>query len=125
MRWSEWKFSARLALQDSFIRWTAVVMFVVIFGMSAFFLWKLLPEVWRSGVITFHYNVYLGIDDVRPWAWVFMLPGAALGFALVDSLFALSLFRHHPLASRTVMALGMLSTIVWAVGTFFLMLINL
>lgn len=124
MRWEEWKFSARLATQDRFIRWTAIGTAVLIMGMSAFFLWRLLPEGWRSGVITLHYNVYLGIDDVRAWPWLFALPGAAIATAAVDILFALGFFRQNKLASRTIVAVGFIAAVLWALGSFFLILVN-
>lgn len=124
MRWTEWKFSARLAFQDVFIRWIAIATGLVIVGMGAFFLWRLLPEGWRAGVVTFHYSVYLGIDDVRPWPWVFVFPGAAVVLVVADVLCACSLFRKDAVASRAVMTFGFLSSILWAVGSFFLILVN-
>lgn len=124
MTWAEWKFSARLGSQDRFIRWTALATAVVLVGMSAFFLWRLLPEGWRSGVVTLHYNVYLGIDDVRPWPWLFTLPGIAAVVTVVDVLCSLGLYRQNPLASRTIMATGFITTALWAIGSFFLILVN-
>lgn len=124
MRWEEWKFSARLAVQDVFVRWTGLAAIIMVIGMSSFLLWRLLPEGWRSGVITIHYNVYLGIDDVRPWPWIFALPGAALIVLLVDILIAFGMFRHSALASRTIIAMGGVAAILWAIGIFFIILVN-
>lgn len=124
MRWEEWKFSAQLSAQDRFIRWTVLTMAILMIGMSVFFLWRLLPEGWRSGVITYHYNVYLGIDDVRSWPWLFFWPGIAVGMAMTDLVFALGLYRRNALASRTILGVGLVATILWAVGSFFLILVN-
>jgi hypothetical protein len=124
MQWEEWKFSARRASQDFFIRWVTVTAFLILIGMTIFFLKRLLPEGWRSGVVTLHYNVYLGIDDVRPWWWLFFIPGAAGGLFLMDVLLAASLFRMNALASRTILAIGAASLLVWAVGCFFLIRVN-
>ncbi|MFA5935232.1 MAG: hypothetical protein WC787_00020 [Patescibacteria group bacterium] len=125
MRWEEWKFSARLGSQDAFLRWTSILAMFIVFAMGIFLMVRVLPEGWRSGVVTFHYNIYLGIDDVRPWPWIFAVPGAAILTIAFDVLFSLGLFRKHPLASRTMMVVALASAIAWAIGSFFLMLVNL
>lgn len=124
MKWQEWKFSARLALEDRFMRWMAILVGVGVVGMSIFFLWKIIPEGRRSGVVTFHYTIYLGIDDVRPWPWILTVPGIALLFTAVDTILAFALFRQSVLVSRALMVLCAMSVIVWAIGSFFLVLIN-
>lgn len=125
MRLEEWKFSARLGLQDHWLRITSLLSLLVVLGMGAYVLFRLLPEGFASGVITMHYNVYLGIDDVRPWPWVFAIPGTALGLVVIDTLLALGLFRKHPMAARTVTSVGLAAAVVWAIGAFFLMLVNI
>ncbi len=124
MRWEEWAFSARLGWQDAYVRWTSLAMVFLVCISGGFFLIRLLPEGWRSGVITMHYTIYLGIDDVRPWPWIFFIPGTALGTIACDVLIALGLYRRHALASRTVLTAGLATTIVWAVGLFFLLRVN-
>lgn len=124
MSWEEWKFSARRAVQDPFIRWTLLGGLMLLIGMTVFLLRRLLPEGWRIGTITLHYNVYLGIDDVRPWWWIFFVPGIALVLFVADILIAFGLFRTNALGSRTIVAIGAVSLIVWAVGCFFLIRVN-
>jgi hypothetical protein len=124
MRWEEWKFSARLGWQDPYVRWIGLATVLLVCITGGFFLFRLLPEGWRSGVITMHYNIYLGIDDVRPWPWLFVVPGTALGAVVIDVLLALGLYRRHALASRTVLAAGLAASAVWAIGIFFLIRVN-
>jgi hypothetical protein len=124
MRWEDWKFSARLAWQDAWMRWMLILSFVLLFGMTAFLLFRLLPEGWKTGVVTIHYNVYLGIDDVRSWPWIFVLPGGALLVMILDALLSLGFFRAHPLASRTLMSACLATAIIWAVGSFYLIRVN-
>ena len=124
MRWGEWKFSAQRAVQDPWIRWTTVSTVVLLVGMSAYYLIRVLPDGWRSGATTLHYNVYLGIDDVRPWPWAFAVPGIAIAVAALDTLVALGLHRQDTLASRTLAVVGLVSAVLWTVAVFFLVLVN-
>ncbi len=124
MRWMEWKLSARLALQDHFVFWVIIALSGIIVATSLFFLWRILPEGWRSGVITMHYTIYLGIDDVRSWPWAFAIPGFALGAVALDIVMALALFKSSPLASRTLLSVALVAALLWASGSFFLTLVN-
>jgi hypothetical protein len=125
MRWAEWRFSARLAWQDPFIRWTTIVTALFIVGMGAFILWRLIPEGVRASVLTLHYNVYLGIDEVRPWQWIFVLPGGMAAILVVNTVFSFGFYRNHALAARAVCALAAMMALLWGIGSFFLILVNL
>jgi hypothetical protein len=125
MTWDEWRFSARLAWQDPFIRWVTVVTTILGVGMTAFFLSKLIPEGMRAGVLTLHYNVYLGIDEVGPWKWILLFPGMLFAVLVVNTVFSFGCFRNHAIAARTATALAASMAILWGIGCFFLMLVNL
>jgi len=125
MRWAEWRFSAKLGWQNRFIRWLTIVNALVIVFMSVFVLWRLIPEGLRASVLTMHYNVYLGIDDVRDWRWIFLLPGAMLVVFAGNLLFALGIYRHHALAAKVLVAFSSALTVLWCVGSFFIVLVNL
>ncbi|MBU1033192.1 MAG: hypothetical protein ABII13_02290 [Patescibacteria group bacterium] len=124
MRWDEWKFSARRAAQDHFVRWTTVSTVVLFVVTTVYFLIKMLPRGINIGTIVMHYNIYLGIDDVRAWQWLFAIPGIAFVVVLFDLLFAFGIFRKEPLASRTVSAIALASIILWSFGAFFLVMVN-
>lgn len=124
MTWAEWRFSARLAAQDPFVRWTSIATAAVFVLMSAFFMIRLLPNSWRVGVVTLHYNVYLGIDDVRSWPWLITIPAWAFALLAFDGLVAFGVHRKDKLASRTLVAIGAASTVLWAIGLFFLIVVN-
>lgn len=125
MTWSEWRFSAKLAWQDPFIRWMTVLSLLIFVATSFFVLWKLIPEGLRSGVLTMHYTIYLGIDDVRPWPWIFVVPGGLAAVLLVNSILSFGLFRSDALAARALTGLATAVLIIGAVSSFFLVLINL
>lgn len=125
MKWEEWRFSTKLALQDSFVRWMTLVTLVLYSGMTTFVLWKLIPLGLRSGLLTFHYNIYLGIDDVRPWEWIFFPLGIMLGVIIVNTFFAFRIFRTDKLGARTLVALSSAVCVLWVAGMFFLTMVNL
>jgi hypothetical protein len=125
MRWDEWKFSARRALQDRFILWTAMVTVVLFAVASAYFLIRTLPHGWETGAVVLHYNIYLGIDEIMSWPWIFAVPGAALVVLALDFTVALSIFRLDPLASRVLISLGFFSILLWTIGCFFMAQVNL
>jgi hypothetical protein len=125
MKWDAWRFSTKLAWQDRVIRWVLLATLVFFVGWSVFLLWRLIPEGTRSGVLILHYNIYLGIDDVRSWPWIFLFPGIMLGVLGLNTGFAVSLFRTDVLAARSLVILSAFLTAIWAIASFFLILVNL
>jgi hypothetical protein len=124
MRWEEWRFSARLAWQDRFVRWTSVASVAIVVAMSVFLLVRLIPEGLRTGVLSLHYTIYLGIDDVGPWPWIFLVPAGMIILLLVDGAILYGIFRRHALAARAFAGLALVTSIVWALTSFFLIAVN-
>jgi hypothetical protein len=124
MTLDEWRFSAKLAWQDRFVRWMTVATFALAFGMSVFVLWRLIPEGLRAGVLTMHYTIYLGIDDVRTWPWIFLLPAGMMSLMSVSVLCTFGLFRRDPLAAKTLSATLLASAVLWSFSVFFLIIVN-
>ena len=125
MQLSDWRFSAKRAWQNRYIRWTVIVNGLVIVAGASFFLQQLIPVGLRSGVLVLHYNVYLGIDNVQPWQWIFALPAGMLAIYLVNTVSALGLFRPDELASKTLVTVSAILTVIWCVGSYFIMRVNL
>jgi len=125
MRWDALVFSVRHAVRDPFIRWNAIASGVVYLAVSVFFLWSITPAVRQTGLVTLHYNTYIGIDDVRAWPWMFFIPGVVLFVIVFDTMVALILFQKDRLAARAIIALESGTVLVWAVGIYFLTRINL
>ncbi|MCC7357247.1 hypothetical protein IT408_01955 [Candidatus Uhrbacteria bacterium] len=120
-----WKFSAKLAWQDRYLRIVGISTLLVFLGWTSFFAWRLIPEGIRSGVLVMHYNIYLGIDDVRPWPWVFVSPFAYVGLYLLDLVIAAGIYRSDTIAARTIVTIGTVTGILWGISSFFLILVNL
>jgi hypothetical protein len=124
MKWEEWRLSAYRAWQDPFLRYTCIASGVCMLGMSGFAFFKLIPEGIRSSVLTLHYNVYLGIDDVKPWWWiVYPVIGMLVLFCL-NVVCAIGIFREHILAARALAAVTALMVLLWSLHLFFLVLVN-
>ena len=121
----EWKFSLDVAWDDPWYRWQAIATVTLAILGSAVFLWRMIPEGLQSGLLVLHYNLYVGIDEVQPWPWVLALPVALLLIDGVDLLAAGFLFRRDRVASRVMLCIATLFTLLALCGGFFLTLVNL
>jgi hypothetical protein len=121
----EWKFSLDVAWDDPWYRWQSMATIVAATIGSGLFLWRMIPEGLRSGLLVTHYNLYVGIDAVSPWPWVFLFPGALLAILATDLLASGFLFRHDRVASRVLLCTGSVFTIISLVGAYFLSTVNL
>lgn len=125
MTWKEWRFSAHYAWQNRFIRSMLIINGGVIFFVSAWMLWRLIPEGMRAGVLVLHSNIYLGIDEVKPWPWIFLFPiGIILAFG-VNAIAAFTVFREEELAAKTLVTVSASLTALWVLSIFFLVLVNM
>ncbi len=125
MTLDEWRFSAKFAWQDWFIKWLLILNAVFIICISSYTLWRLIPEGLRSGMLTLHYTIYLGIDEVRPWPWIFILPLTMLFVWAVNFFTALGLYRKDKLAARTLVAVLTLINVVSIICLFFIVVVNI
>ena len=125
MTWEAWKFSAKLAWQDRYLRILGISTLVAFVVWTGFFSWRLIPEGMRSGVLVMHYNVYLGIDDVRPWPWIALSPSAFLALYTIDLVIAAGMYRSDAIAARALATIGSVTGILWGISSFFLILVNL
>lgn len=125
LNFDEWKFSLDVAWDDPWYRWQSVATILLVIGGSAFFLWRMIPEGLQSGLLVLHYNLYVGIDEVQPWPWVFALPAGLLAIVATDLVASGFLFRHDRIASRVLLCAASTFVLLALVGAFFLSLINL
>jgi hypothetical protein len=124
MTLEEWKFSLEVAWDDPWYRWQSIVTIAATAIGSLFFLWRLIPEGLRSGVLVFHYNLYFGIDEVLPWQWIFAYPAALMLIVLINFFAAGDLFRKDRIASRALLTMSTLFVAISLVGAFFLISVN-
>lgn len=119
-----WLFSARLAWARPSLRWASVVAVGMSLGMGIWFASQVLPSARANGTFAFHYNIYVGIDDLRGWGWILILPITWLALTLSDILTAFGLYRADQILASTLVGLALLWSLPWAVVLFYLTVIN-
>ncbi|MCR4256546.1 MAG: hypothetical protein NUW08_02470, partial [Candidatus Uhrbacteria bacterium] len=91
---------------------------------GTWFVSQVLPAARVNGTFAFHYTIYVGIDDLRGWGWVLVLPVAWLALTLSDILIAFGLYRADQILASSLVGLALLWSLPWAVGLFYLTVIN-
>ncbi len=122
--WDVWANSAKRTWQRPLLRWTTILTLAIIVGGSALFLWRVIPLRRATGTVVVHYNIYLGIDDIRPLSFVFLLPAVWFGIVLIDFLVAYGSYRHDPHFASSLIFLAFLSTIPCLIGLYYLARMN-
>lgn len=124
MTGSAWWFSAKLAWSRTWLKWTASAALLIALLGSFAFLWSVGPTAQRAGTVILHYNIYLGIDEIRPWPWIFLLPAAWVSITALDLAFAFGLYRVDPHFSSSLVVLALAWALPWLGALFYLSLIN-
>lgn len=119
-----WMFSARLAWGRPWLRWASVFALVLSLGTGTWFVSQVLPVARANGAFAFHYNIYVGIDDVRGWGWVFVLPAAWIVLTMLDILLAFGTYRADQILASSLVGLALLWSLPWAVALFYLTVVN-
>lgn len=116
--------SARLAWHRPLFRVLiiALVLFAII--VNAIFLVKVTPVAKAASTIIFHYNVYLGIDDVRTWTWVFVWPALWLGAVASGVVTAFGVYQRDSLLAYGLLTWLLAWSVPWSMGLFYLMTFN-
>ncbi len=70
-------------------------------------------------------NVYTGIDDIRPWTWVFLWPALWTGSVLVGVGAAFTLFQRDMMLAYGVLLWLVAWSFPWVIGFFYLLTLNL
>ncbi len=89
------------------------------------FVLNVLPSAKSHGSLIYHYNIYLGIDDVRGWEWSLILPGIWLLMTLVDVALAYGEFRTDKHLSAALVSLALAWSFPWMGALFYLSILNL
>lgn len=118
-------YSARLAWKRAFFRGTAIGLLAFVVGVCAAFVWRVFPAAEKGGAFVLHYNIYLGIDDVRPWSWVFVLPVLWLTLLLLALFSSFGFYQKDRHLAQAIL-LGFIGwSLPMALFFFYLSLTNL
>lgn len=124
MKWSEWRFSMEIAWDDPWARRQTMLTLLAFAIVTGLFLYKLIPAGLESSLLVFHYNPYLGIDEIQHWMWMFAYVGGAWFVVLADIFLSFQLFRHDRIASRVLLCLSTVFAALLAVAGHFIASIN-
>ncbi len=124
MKLDEIRFSFEIAWDDPWYKWQSIATVLLCIAGSAYVLWKLIPAGIESGLLVFHYNQYLGIDEVQPWGWVFVYVGVVILIVLIDLIASFQTFRHDKIISRILLCMATVFAILTCIGAFFITSVN-
>lgn len=121
---SEWRFSLEVAWDDSWFRWETIITVLAYFGGLFFWLKQMIPVGLKNSLLVFHYNPYLGIDEVQTWTMMFFYIGISLLILVINFILSFQLFRHDRIASRVILVSSTLFTAFLLVGAHFIASVN-
>lgn len=84
----------------------------------------MIPIGLRDDLLVFHYNPYLGIDEVQPWTMMFAYIAIALMVMVINFILSFQLFRHDRIASRVVLVASTIFASLLFVGAHFIASVN-
>lgn len=119
-----WMLSARLAWRRPALRVASVAALAISILVGVWFVVQMFPAAHANGTFAYHYNIYVGIDDLRGWRWIFFLPGVWIGLTVVDLLVAYGLYRTDSILASSLILLTLLWSLPWSVALFYLTVIN-
>lgn len=125
MKLDAWRFSAKLAWDNLWIRWLSLFTAVLVLSISVIYLWNALPSAKEHSFFVMHYSLYLGIDDVRSWPWLFFPPAIWAGITMTDIALAYGMYRADPHFSLSLILIAFGWSLPFSVALFYLSLINL
>ena len=123
MHLEAWLFSAKQAWHRPLLRWMTVVTLAMVVLGSSWFLWRVIPHR-QSGTLVLHYNVYLGVDEVRAWEWILLLPGIWFIVSLVDVLCGYGFYHRDPQLAGSLIGLAFFWSVPWMIALYYLTLVN-
>lgn len=78
----------------------------------------------QAETVIVHYNIYLGIDQVRPTHWLFLIPLVWWVFTLVDVGIAYGLYHKDPQLAMSLLYLALAWSVPWLVTLYYLTVVN-
>lgn len=116
--------SARLAWGRPALRVASIAALTISSLVGVWFIFQIFPSARANGTFAYHYNIYVGIDDLRGWWWIFALPGIWVGLTVFDLSVAFGLYRTDSVLASSLFVLSLLWSLPWSVALFYLTVIN-
>ena len=121
---SEWRFSLEVAWDDPWFRWETILTALLFVGGLFFWLKRMIPIGLKESLLVFHYNPYLGIDEVQPWTTMFAYVGIAVVVLILNFVLSFQCFRHDRIASRVLLVGSTLFTVLVLIAAHFISSVN-
>lgn len=125
MKLSEWRFSLEVAWDDAWFRWETIVTTLGYLVGLGIWMKRMIPIGLRDGLLVFHYNPYLGIDEVQPWQTMFVYIGISFAVLVINFILSFQLFRHDRMASRVVLVSSTIFVALLMAGAHFIASVNI
>lgn len=124
MSFGAWALSARLAWSRPWLRVASIIAIGLSCTIGTWYIFQILPSARENGTFAYHYNIYVGIDDLRGWWWVFALPAMWIGLTVLDVLTAYGLYRTDAILSSALVGMALLWSLPWSFALFYLTVMN-
>jgi hypothetical protein len=121
---SEWRFSLEVAWDDPWFRWQTIATILVYLAGLFFWFKRMIPMGLRDGLLVFHYNPYLGIDEIQPWEMVFVYAMIVLVVLCINFVLSFQLFRHDRIASRVLLVTSTIFLVLILIASHFIASVN-
>ena len=91
---------------------------------TGYFLEQVLTIGRHHQTLAVHYNVYVGIDDVRSWQWSLFLPLGWLVVTAINLFCSYIFYRRDPQVALSLLLFSGLTCIPWMAFLFYLTVLN-
>jgi len=123
INWQEWRFSFKLAWDDRKLRWTSILMLILLILATFFVLWTIL-SISTASVIVSHYTVYLGIDQMISLSYFVLMLVLPIFLYTIVVFLAFLLYKYDYLAAYALVLISVLTEVIWLIQLFYLIKIN-
>lgn len=104
---------------------SALASILLVAGMIAIPLYRLLPVLQGTTYIPLHYNIYFGVDQFGPWYHVFILPGLGATLFLLNLMFEGVYFREEHVLAKFFAVSTVVAEFILFASVVFIVLLNI
>lgn len=117
--------SARLAWNRPWFRVLSLGLLTCVTSAVLLYLLNMQSIIREASTIVFHSNVYVGIDDVRSWPWMFVWPSIWWVSVVGGVLAAYGAYQRDSLLAYSLLIWFFVWSCPWVIGFYYLFLFTL
>ena len=113
--------------KNKFVKLNLLLSVILNISSWALLIWKIAPLATPNGygVIDLHYNLFLGVDLIGPWYYVFSIAGLGLFVILFNNLVAFWLYKKEKVLSYFLIIFQSIINMILFAATIFVVLLNI